>query len=111
MLKLTVFNDLDMKKMEEIAKRQGKSACKERAEKIFKEIEEGTPVKSGYLKSQNFIEETKHGFDVGNRAQYAEYVDKMPQKMLDKTGHGGKTHFVTGPFMKYRWGKGGNDVL
>lgn len=112
MLKYTVISNLDMQTMKKLAEKYGKSACETMADKIYEESQSNCPVDTGNLKASGYKVETKHGWDIGYTAPYAEFVDKMPQKSFTKTGHGGKTHFFSGPLMKYRWGKGvdGSDL-
>jgi hypothetical protein len=112
MLKYTAVANLDMKTMKKLAEKYGKSAVETMADKIYEESQANCPVDSGNLKASGYKVETKHGWDVGYTSPYAAFVDAMPQKWLSRTGHGGKTHFLTGAIMKYRWNRGvdGNEL-
>lgn len=112
MLKLQVVSTLDKKTMKELAKKYGKGACEEMVDRIYEESQRDCPVKTGKLKESGYKRETKRGWDVGYDADYAMFVDRMPQRYFDRTGSGGKAHFFTGPLMKYKYGKGadGSDL-
>jgi hypothetical protein len=104
MMKFTVQNNLSKAKMQELAKKYGKSAVQETAEHLFQDSQNACPVKSGKLKESGYIKEIGNGYEIGYSADYAQYVDKMPQAWLSRTGHGGKTHFLTGAAQRYAGG-------
>ena len=104
MIKFTVENNLDKKFMLEKAKELGKSATQEVAERIFADSQRDCPVNTGKLKASGYIKETEDGYEVGYSEDYAQYVDKMPQAYLSRTGHGGKTHFISNAVKRYAGG-------
>ncbi len=96
MVNFKVDMNIEQESFIHIAKDYGKSAAKETAEKIYSESQQNCPVKSGALKQSGYIKDIgADGYEVGYSAEYAEYVDKMPQSWLTHTGHGGKTHFFS----------------
>lgn len=97
MLKFSVISKLDMLKMNKLAEKQGKSACDNVAGNIYNESQSNCPIKTGQLKSSGYKIATKTGWDVGYSADYAEIVDKTPQKSLQS----GKTHFISSTYKKY----------
>lgn len=104
MVKITVENNLDKETMMRLAKKYGKSAVQEAAERIYQESQSNCPVKTGALKKSGYITETDDGWEVGYNSNYAEYVDRMPQSWLTRTGHGGKERFFSSAVEHYSGG-------
>lgn len=108
MVKVEVLNNLDKSKMLELAKKYGKSAVQQKAEQIYTLSQERCPVDTGTLKASGYIRETDDGYEVGYDCDYMQYVDKMPQSSLSRTGHGGKAHFFSGTVIECMEGSGIN---
>lgn len=104
MVKIEVENNLDKETMMRLCEKYGKSAVQETAERIYAESQEKCPVKTGNLKSSGYVKEVEGGWEVGYNSTYAEYVDRMPQAWLTRTGHGGTARFFSGTVEKYSGG-------
>ena len=78
-----------------IAEEYGKETTENIAQKVFSESQNRCPVSSGKLKNSVYQHETKTGYEVGYTADYALYIDQVPQALSN-----GTAHFLSGSLEK-----------
>ena len=78
-----------------IAEEYGKATTENIAQKVFSESQNRCPVSSGKLKNSVYQHETKTGYEVGYTADYALYIDQVPQALSN-----GTSHFLSGSLEK-----------